>query len=59
MGDDGLNEVEAIELFLILTLPETNIGGLINIGWYLVSNLVGATVVCCLISTRHGGARHA
>ena len=33
-----------------LTLPETNIGGYINTGWDLVSNLVGVTVACGLIA---------
>lgn len=42
-GFGGLNEV--IEFFLTLTLPETNIGGYINTGWDLVSNLDGVTAV--------------
>jgi hypothetical protein len=52
MGFGGLNEV--IEFAITLTLPETNIGGYINTGWDLVSNLVGATVACSLIAWRHG-----
>tara|TARA_R110002072_G_scaffold303069_2_gene492682 strand:- start:9974 stop:10624 length:651 start_codon:yes stop_codon:yes gene_type:complete len=51
MGFGGLNEV--IEFFLTLTLPETNIGGYINTGWDLVSNLVGVTIVCGLIAWCH------
>lgn len=51
MGFGGLNEV--IEFFLTLTLPETNIGGYINTGWDLVSNLVGAAVACALIVWTH------
>ena len=48
MGLGGLNEV--IEFAITLTLPETNIGGYINTGWDLVSNLVGVTVACGLIA---------
>ena len=51
MGFGGLNEV--IEFFLTLTLPETNIGGYINTGWDLVSNLVGVIAACVLIAWRH------
>ena len=51
MGFGALNEV--IEFFLTLTLPETNIGGYINTGWDLVSNLVGVTAACLLIAWRH------
>lgn len=51
MGFGGLNEV--IEFFLTLTLPETNIGGYINTGWDLVSNLVGVVVACILIAWRY------
>jgi hypothetical protein len=51
MGFGGLNEV--VEFFLTLTLPETNIGGYINTGWDLVSNLGGVTAACCLIAWRH------
>ena len=55
MGFGGLNEV--IEFFLTLTLPETNIGGYINTGWDLVSNLAGATVACSLIAWCHGRSK--
>jgi hypothetical protein len=51
MGFGGLNEV--IEFFLTLTLPETNIGGYINTGWDLVSNLVGIAGACVLIARFH------
>ena len=47
----GLNEV--IEFFLTLTLPETNIGGYINTGWDLVSNLVGVLIAGVLIAWFH------
>jgi len=40
-----------------LTLPETNIGGYINTGWDLVSNLAGATVACSLIAWCHGRSK--
>ena len=51
MGFGGLNEV--IEFFLTLTLPETNIGGYINTGWDLVSNLVGVLIAGVLIAWCH------
>lgn len=54
MGFGGLNEV--IEFFLTLTLPETNIGGYINTGWDLVSNLVGITVASALIAWHYQAA---
>ncbi|MBL6704569.1 MAG: hypothetical protein ISQ06_00550 [Planctomycetaceae bacterium] len=55
MGFGGLNEV--IEFAITLTLPETNIGGYINTGWDLVSNLVGVIVACLLIAWRHGESK--
>ena len=42
MGFGALNEV--VEFFASLTLPHTNIGGYLNTGWDLVSNLAGATI---------------
>ena len=56
MGIGGLNEV--IEFFLTLTLPETNIGGYINTGWDLVSNLAGVVVACCLIGWNRRSVSH-
>ena len=41
-GLGALNEV--LEFVITLTVPEHNVGGYINTGWDLVSNLVGA---CC------------
>lgn len=41
-GFGALNEV--IEFAATLLVPETNVGGYVNTGWDLVSNLVGATV---------------
>ncbi len=52
-GFGALNEV--IEFIATILVPETNVGGYVNTGWDLVSNLVGATAaaiclrldVCC------------
>ena len=52
MGFGSLNEV----IKFGLTLTETNIGGYMNTGWDLVSNLSGGTAVCCLIAWRHQAA---
>lgn len=43
MGFGALNEV--IEFAATLLAPETNVGGYVNTGWDLVSNLVGSAVV--------------
>lgn len=51
MGFGGLNEV--IEFFLTLALPKTNIGGYVNTGWDLVSNLAGVLIACVLIAWSH------
>lgn len=40
-GFGALNEV--IEFVATLLVPKTNVGGYVNTGWDLVSNLVGAT----------------
>lgn len=40
-GFGALNEV--IEFVATILVPETNVGGYVNTGWDLVSNLVGAT----------------
>lgn len=42
MGFGALNEV--VEFVATLLVPETNVGGYINTGWDLVSNLVGTIV---------------
>jgi len=47
MGFGALNEV--IEFAATLLVPETNVGGYLNTGWDLVSNLVGVTTaVLCI-----------
>ena len=38
--------MKSLSLLFTLTLPKTNIGGYINTGWDLVSNLVGVVVAC-------------
>ncbi len=48
MGFGALNEV--IEFVATLTVPETNVGGYINTGWDLVSNLVGSLLAAFLIA---------
>ena len=40
MGLGATNEV--VEFVAVLLIPETNVGGYINTGWDLVSNMVGA-----------------
>jgi len=47
LGFGALNEV--IEFAATLILPSTGVGGYVNTGWDLVSNLVGATVAAGLI----------
>lgn len=42
MGFGGLNEV--IEFTATLLVPETNVGGYVNTGWDLVSNLTGTII---------------
>lgn len=46
-GFGALNEI--IEFTATLSLPETNVGGYINTGWDLVSNLAGCVVAAVLI----------
>jgi hypothetical protein len=50
MGLGALNEV--IEFVAVLTMPETNVGGYVNTGWDLVSNLVGAVAAGVWIRLR-------
>jgi len=45
MGFGALNEV--IEFAATLAVPETNVGGYVNTGWDLVSNLTGVTIAAC------------
>jgi len=47
MGLGGLNEV--IEFIATLLIPSTNVGGYVNTGWDLVSNLVGCMVAAFII----------
>jgi hypothetical protein len=47
-GFGALNEV--IEFAATLLVPETNVGGYLNTGWDLVSNLVGATMAVLAIA---------
>lgn len=42
MGLGAANEV--VEFAAVLLIPETNVGGYINTGWDLVSNMVGAVL---------------
>ncbi len=49
MGFGALNEV--VE-FIATRLTETNVGGYVNTGWDLVSNLVGCAAACVLIRLR-------
>ena len=56
MGFGALNEV--VEFAATLLVPETNVGGYINTGWDLVSNLVGAVLAAVAIrmfSSRRAG----
>lgn len=50
MGFGALNEV--VEFFVTLRLPETNVGGYVNTGWDLVSNMVGCCVAGLAIALR-------
>ncbi|WP_197453444.1 DUF2238 domain-containing protein [Caulifigura coniformis] len=47
MGFGALNEV--IEFVATLLVPETNVGGYINTGWDLVSNLAGCAIAVVAI----------
>ncbi len=47
MGFGALNEV--IEFMAVLAIPDTNVGGYINTGWDLVSNLVGTVIAAFII----------
>lgn len=47
MGFGALNEV--VEFAATLLLPSTNVGGYVNTGWDLVSNLVGCLVAAVII----------
>jgi hypothetical protein len=47
MGFGAFNEV--IEFAATQTVPETNVGGYVNTGWDLVSNMVGSFIAAGLI----------
>jgi hypothetical protein len=47
MGFGALNEV--VEFAATLLVPETNVGGYVNTGWDLVSNLTGAVVAALVL----------
>jgi uncharacterized membrane protein YjdF len=49
MGLGGLNEI--IEFIATLVIPNTNVGGYVNTGWDLVSNLVGSCIAAVMIRT--------
>jgi hypothetical protein len=53
MGFGALNEIVEFEATMIV--PETNVGGYLNTGMDLVSNLVGVTVAAGLIRLSHRG----
>lgn len=47
MGFGALNEV--VEFIAVLTIPNTNVGGYINTGWDLVSNLTGCVIAAVVL----------
>ena len=55
MGFGALNEI--IEFTATLLVPETNVGGYINTGWDLVSNLTGSVAAALLIFLFTGSRR--
>jgi hypothetical protein len=57
MGLGAINEV--LEFFAVLLIPDTNVGGYVNTGWDLVSNMVGCTIAGLYIYYYYGRARWA
>lgn len=51
MGFGALNEV--VEFVATLLVPETNVGGYVNTGWDLVSNLAGVILAALAIRLFH------
>jgi hypothetical protein len=51
MGLGAANEVA--EFVITLVVAETNVGGYVNTGWDLVSNLTGAVMACVVLWIRH------
>lgn len=47
MGFGALNEV--VEFIAVLVLPNTNVGGYVNTGWDLVSNLAGCVIAALIL----------
>ena len=54
-GFGALNEV--LEFIVTLIVPNTNVGGYVNTGWDLVSNLAGALMAVALIAWAEGRKR--
>jgi hypothetical protein len=55
MGLGALNEV--VEFAAVLLVPNTNVGGYMNTGWDLVSNLVGTIIAVVIIRLLPTGRR--
>jgi uncharacterized membrane protein YjdF len=51
MGFGALNEV--VEFIATLTMENNNVGGYVNTGWDLVSNLAGGLLAAMIIRWRH------
>jgi len=51
MGFGALNEV--VEFAATLSVPDTNVGGYVNTGWDLISNLAGCFIATILIRLLH------
>ena len=50
LGFGALNEI--VEFAATLLMPETNVGGYLNTGWDLVSNLAGVTIAAIALRLR-------
>lgn len=48
MGFGAMNEI--VEFVAVLLVPETNVGGYVNTGWDLVSNLAGVVIAAAAIA---------
>ena len=57
MGFGALNEL--IEFAATILVPQTNVGGYMNTGWDLVSNLVGCVLAAVIIRLTHDRAGRA
>lgn len=47
MGLGAANEI--VEFIAVLAMPNTNVGGYVNTGWDLVSNLVGSLIAAVIV----------